>query len=182
MVLVMNEEKHDDNYPSLLEKQMVEFWVHLAIAIIGLLSLIACFIIGIIIIFTNLATGIILVLIAFLLSPVITRSLVKFLQGRSAYKKVKGLKKEGEVTRLVELTQIRDVPPTREVQLRMIFSMFALVDLGAKEAVPILYDQYRSAKEHNYHPERYHEALNILAWKLGYESSDELLEKYKYPK
>jgi hypothetical protein len=165
---------------SLLEKKMNVYRFFLAGFILGILASIGLFVGGIILILNldQMAAGIILLVIGFIFVPFCGRLFVRYLQARNAYKRVKRLKKNNNTEMLLKMTRIETVKPTRIEQLRMLFSVYALIDLKVKEVAPILVSQYQTAQQHNYRPKQYYRLIKTLADKFDYESPQQLIDEY----
>jgi hypothetical protein len=159
---------------------MSTFRLYLAISIIGFLVSFGLLVGGLFLIydFNQLVVGIVLLCIGFFVTPFTGRLLIRFIQARKAYLEVKKLKDNYKTNQLLKLTNIGNIRPTRIEQLRILFSVYALVDLGEKAVIPVLVEQYKTAKQNNYRPEKYYELLEKLAEKTSYESADAIIQAH----
>ncbi|NHJ86850.1 MAG: hypothetical protein FK734_15415 [Asgard group archaeon] len=167
------------NY-SVLERNMLVFRIYLALFIFGLFIAFGS-LAGSVILILNFGLwgiGISLAVLAFIVSPFSGRLFIRYIRANNAYKRVNALKKKEDIKGLMELTNVSGLEVYQSSVLKMLFSIYALIDLNVKDVAPILIEQYSTAKENNYPFQKYQHLLQILAGKIGYESYEQLIEEY----
>ncbi|NHJ85654.1 MAG: hypothetical protein FK734_09345 [Asgard group archaeon] len=161
------------------KKRWFQYLRTLILIITGFLLAVLSITAGGLLVIVDLTTGLILFAVAAIILAVSIWYSILFAKVWKAFQEVKALYNHKQVADLIQIIDWANIEKIYDIA-RTMLSLYALVDLGAPELVPILAELYYQESESPERQQAYIEPLEVLARKLNYISHKELLADPKY--